>query len=73
MDNKSCSALNEEVSDESGTHVCQDLQSKANKLPYETIEHGDYSGLKDPITEIYRSKHDFGTFWNMHCSDTSPL
>lgn len=44
----------------------------AMSTPFQTIDKGHNSGIKDALTEVYRTRQDFETFWTRHGSTSDP-
>ena len=41
-------------------------------VPFQSIEKGYYSGIKETMNDVYKSNKQFLVFWNRHTSHISP-
>jgi len=41
-------------------------------VPFQSIEKGHSSGIKEAMNDVYKSNQQFGEFWNRHTSHISP-
>uniref|UniRef100_A0A7S2UQQ1 PrcB C-terminal domain-containing protein n=1 Tax=Attheya septentrionalis TaxID=420275 RepID=A0A7S2UQQ1_9STRA len=48
------------------------IGTSAMSLPFTTIESGAYSGIEDPVTQVFLGANEFGNFWAKHGSNESP-
>eukprot|EP00591_Stephanopyxis_turris_P001215 CAMPEP_0195524310 /NCGR_PEP_ID=MMETSP0794_2-20130614/24047_1 /TAXON_ID=515487 /ORGANISM="Stephanopyxis turris, Strain CCMP 815" /LENGTH=200 /DNA_ID=CAMNT_0040654497 /DNA_START=145 /DNA_END=747 /DNA_ORIENTATION=- len=48
------------------------MVGSSNNLPFVTIEEGQFSGIEEEFTEVFRSHADFESFWSKHGGIASP-
>lgn len=41
-------------------------------VPFQTMDQGVYSGIKDAFTDVYRTRQEYEAFWERHGSDRNP-
>lgn len=44
----------------------------ASSVSFQTLARGQYSGVEDALTEVYRTRQDFEALWQQHGSKSSP-
>lgn len=46
-----------------------DVDATTSNISFDTIDRGQNSGIKEALTEVYRTQGEFTAFWEQHVSD----